>query len=594
MDAGLPAHLPLTGSLRHPAASGNRQTSSSLSLQGRWWPRRVPHPRVGRGSRRRPGQGPRRAQGADAAGPAAAVGRAGGFRRPAGRRPVGRPARRRTSMATLRVYISRLRRALGPGPAPWPRSRPGTGSCSRAGELDAHRFEAPGRRGAGPTWPGGRPEAAAERLREALGPVARPGPVRRGRLRLRAGRTRSGWRRPGWPRSRTGWRRTWPAAATPAWPASWTAWRPAHPLRERLCGQRMLALYRCGRQADALAAYQDLRARLGDELGIDPNPGLQRLQQAILRQDARAGLERPRGARPEPSAGPGRVASCGPAGDRGAAETVLAADGAAGAETGAGRDWAGRGRAGRAGRTGWAAGTAGAAAGPARGRRWLPAETTSFIGRESELATIEELLGLSRLLTLTGPGGSGKTRLALAAAAAGVGPVSGRRVAGRAGPGDRRRTWSPRWRRRRWGSARSRARPLAGQHRRPACATSEALLIVDNCEHVLDAAAEPDQRRCCARCPSLRVLATSQSRLDVAGEATWPVPPLTVPAAGRARIRGWSPQAESVRLLCDRASAGPARVLAGRGQRGQRSARSAAAWTASRSPWSWPRPGSTR
>ena len=48
---------------------------------------------------------------------------------------------------------------------------------------------------------------------------------------------------------------------------------------------------------------------------------------------------------------------------------------------------------------------------------WLPAETTSFVGRESELATIEELLGLSRLVTLTGPSGSGKTRLAIRAGA---------------------------------------------------------------------------------------------------------------------------------------------------------------------------------
>src|SRR5262249_61695415 len=58
-----------------------------------------------------------------------------------------------------------------------------------------------------------------------------------------------------------------------------------HPLRERPCGQRMLALYRCGRQAEALQAYQDLRGRLDDELGIDPTPALQRLQQAILRQE---------------------------------------------------------------------------------------------------------------------------------------------------------------------------------------------------------------------------------------------------------------------------------------------------------------------
>ena len=66
----------------------------------------------------------------------------------------------------------------------------------------------------------------------------------------------------------------------------------AHPTRERLAGQLMLALYRCGRQADALEAYREARRVLVAEIGVEPGPELRRLQEAILRQDA--SLERRR------------------------------------------------------------------------------------------------------------------------------------------------------------------------------------------------------------------------------------------------------------------------------------------------------------
>ena len=59
----------------------------------------------------------------------------------------------------------------------------------------------------------------------------------------------------------------------------------AHPLRERLWGQLMLALYRTGRQADALRAFQDLRNALADEVGLDPSPALSRLEATILAHD---------------------------------------------------------------------------------------------------------------------------------------------------------------------------------------------------------------------------------------------------------------------------------------------------------------------
>jgi ABC-type transport system substrate-binding protein/DNA-binding SARP family transcriptional activator/DNA-binding beta-propeller fold protein YncE len=74
-----------------------------------------------------------------------------------------------------------------------------------------------------------------------------------------------------------------------------------HPLRERLHGQRMLALYRAGRQADALAAYRDARATLVGEIGVEPGPDLRRLHEAILAQDPSLEL---RTAEPPPARGP--------------------------------------------------------------------------------------------------------------------------------------------------------------------------------------------------------------------------------------------------------------------------------------------------
>jgi predicted ATPase len=117
-----------------------------------------------------------------------------------------------------------------------------------------------------------------------------------------------------------------------------------HPEREQLRADHMLALYRCGRQGDALRAYRGAVDYLREELGLDPSPELQRLEQQILSQDSALDF------RPRPR------------------------------------------------------------------HRSLPARYTSFVGRTAELASVERLVEEHRLVTITGPGGVGKSSLAVEAA----------------------------------------------------------------------------------------------------------------------------------------------------------------------------------
>src|SRR6516162_1499098 len=160
----------------------------------------------------------------------------------------------------------------------------------------------------------------------------------------------------------------------------------------------------------------------------------------------------------------------------------------------------------------------------------LPAELTSFVGRRGELAEVKRLLAGSRLVTLTGIGGVGKTRLALRAAAGlrrafrdGVWLVQldqlrdqalvAQAVAVALGLQDRA-DYAP---------AASLAEYLAGR---------QLLLVLDNCEHLVDAAAKlADQLLRAAA--ELRVLATSRESLTMTGETVLPVPPLAAPEAGR-------------------------------------------------------------
>jgi predicted ATPase/DNA-binding CsgD family transcriptional regulator len=156
----------------------------------------------------------------------------------------------------------------------------------------------------------------------------------------------------------------------------------------------------------------------------------------------------------------------------------------------------------------------------------LPAELTSFVGRRQELREVKRLLGTTRLLTLTGSGGAGKTRLAVRAAAElargfpeGVwlvllAPVQDPLLVSEAvfralGAQDQSAGWSV--------SALSDY--LAGKR---------LLLVLDNCEHLLDACAVL-AGTLLQNCPDLQLLATSRQALRVAGEARMLVPPMPVP-----------------------------------------------------------------
>ncbi|MGW5715506.1 BTAD domain-containing putative transcriptional regulator [Amycolatopsis sp. NPDC003865] len=185
----------------------------------------------------------------------------------------------------------------------------------------------------------------------------------------------------------------------------------------------------------------------------------------------------------------------------------------------------------------------------------LPAQLTSFVGRNGELRQLADLLGRSRLVTLTGPGGTGKTRLAVEAAAAETGPVAFVELAPHGGDGVAGAVLAALGLRE---SSRGGPRDPADRLI-SALRDRSALLVLDNCEHVVDAAARL-AGRLLAACPGLRVLATSREPLGITGEQLAPVPRLAVPPPG-------TPAAEAltypaVRLFADRAAASdPAFVL---------------------------------
>jgi predicted ATPase/DNA-binding SARP family transcriptional activator len=180
----------------------------------------------------------------------------------------------------------------------------------------------------------------------------------------------------------------------------------------------------------------------------------------------------------------------------------------------------------------------------------LPATRTSFVGREREIVEVKRLLAMTRLLTLAGAGGSGKTRLALEVA---------RDLEGLYPDG----VWLVELAALTQGALLPQvvAESLGVQEQpnRPLTATltealreKKMLIVLDNCEHLLEAVASLTDELLDA-CPKLRILATSRERLNVAGEVVWSVPPLSVPDAERLPNLEGLRVYESARLFVERA-----------------------------------------
>jgi predicted ATPase/transcriptional regulator with XRE-family HTH domain len=191
-----------------------------------------------------------------------------------------------------------------------------------------------------------------------------------------------------------------------------------------------------------------------------------------------------------------------------------------------------------------------AAAGRPRPRGTLPATITPLFGRHAEVTAVAHELGSERLVTLTGPGGVGKTRLALEVAASTLDKFPAGTYWTELGritdPGGVRGALL-----RSLGVAEHPRVPLAEQLL-GALPAERSLLVVDNCEHVLDAAATVTAELLTH--PAAVVLATSREPLGIPGEVRWQVPPLTVPPANGPVTAEALSRIDSVQMFAERAS----------------------------------------
>jgi DNA-binding SARP family transcriptional activator len=216
-----------------------------------------------------------------------------------------RPA---TAAKVVQVYVSKLRRLLDDAGAALQTSPPGYRLVVRPGELDAHEFDRLAAEGRALLASGAAADAA-ERLGAALA-LWRGAPladvpatplVESEAARLAAHRLVTVGIRVDAELAAGGHVELLPRLE---------ALVREHPLHEGLRGQLMVALYRAGRQADALAAYRDLRGRLVDELGVEPCPELQRVERQILTADpALSPRRQPRDGQPPAPAGPSPAAA---------------------------------------------------------------------------------------------------------------------------------------------------------------------------------------------------------------------------------------------------------------------------------------------
>ncbi|MGK8522110.1 BTAD domain-containing putative transcriptional regulator [Nocardia asteroides] len=267
----------------------------------------------------------------------------------------------------------------------------------------------------------------------------------------------------------------------------------AHPVRERLVAALMRALVATGRDTEALLVYERTREILADELGVDPSPELSDLHVALLR------------------------------GELGRREENRTTN--------------------------------------------LRAELTSFVGKDADVAAVRALNADHRLTTLIGPGGSGKTRLATETGRtvlgdlpdgvwlvelAAIGPDGDK--GGHDGQGRGNNVAQATLAALGLRDALLGEAPGAEPADRVVAAIRERsmLLILDNCEHVIESAAA-FAHRVLGECRRLRILATSREPLGITGEALWPVVPLALPKGDA--DPGEIESSPAVRLLRDRAGA---------------------------------------